>query len=201
MEYILSSYRKALTQRPFTWRHDKVFRKLAHHVELKRVNGDKSETKRANQITREFVKPGQPACNKTNTKHNGHSVGLLNRSTEWVLRVNLDKRLVFRFEIETGLRPDMLLYPSRNKLSIIIELTVHIELCDNRRDKRWSLWWHPLEVGCRRFVGTSTIRALRQIVLTGKERNNAINEMSDVTEKASGWLWLKRFESRWKPSS
>ena len=111
----------------------------------------------------------------------------------------------------------MILFSSTNKLLIIIELTVpwesrideayerkklkYSELCDDCRDKGWSVWCYPVEVGCRGFVGTSTIRALRQIGLTGKERNKAINEMSDVAEKASSWLWLRRSESRWEPSS
>ena len=56
LEHIVSSCRKALTQRRFEWRHDKVLRKLAHHVKLKRVNANKSETKRAKRDTIEFVK-------------------------------------------------------------------------------------------------------------------------------------------------
>ena len=217
LEHILSSCRTALTQRRFTWRHDKVLRKLAHHVELKRVNANKIKTKRVKKDTIEFVKTGQTARKKTNTKNTEHSVGLLNRATDWELRVDLDKRLVFPFEIETRLRPDMILFSSTNKLLIIIELTApwesrideayerkklkYSELCDDCRDKGWSVWCYPVEVGCRGFVGTSTIRALRQIGLTGKERNKAINEMSDVAEKASSWLWLRRSESRWEPSS
>ena len=46
LEHILSSCKTALTQWHFTWRHDKFLRKLALHVELKRVNANKSETKR-----------------------------------------------------------------------------------------------------------------------------------------------------------
>ena len=179
LEHILSSCRTALTQRRFTWRHDKVLRKLAHHVELKRVNANKVETKRAKKDTIKFVKAGQTARKKTNMKNTEHSVGLLNRATDWELRVDLDKRLVFPFEIETRLRPDMILFSSTTKLLIIIELTVpwesrideayerkklkYSELRDDCRDKGWYVWCYPVEVGCRGFVGTSTIRALRQI--------------------------------------
>ena len=56
------------------------------------------------------------------------------------------------------------------------------------------MWCYPVKVECRGFVGTSTIRTLRQIGLTGKERNNAINEMSYMIEKASNWLWQTRSE-------
>ena len=88
LEHILSSCRTALTQRRFTWRHDKVLRKLAHHVELKRVNANKVKTKRVKKDTIEFVKTGQTARKKTNTTNTEHSVGLLNRATDWELRVS-----------------------------------------------------------------------------------------------------------------
>ena len=42
------------------------------------------------------------------------------------------------------------------------------------------MWCHLEGVGCCWFSGTSKIR---QIGLTGKERNNAINEMSDTVEQ------------------
>ena len=47
------------------------------------------------------------------------------------------------------------------------------------------MWCYPVEVGCRGFIGTTLIGALRHIGVTGKERNEAVNEISDVTEKAS----------------
>ena len=45
---------------------------------------------------------------------------------------------------------------------------------------KW-VWFNTYEVA-RGCVGTSTIRALQHIGLTGKQRNNDINEMSDVAE-------------------
>ena len=47
LEHVLFSCRTALTQRRFTWRHDKVLRKLAHHVELKRVNAKISQNEKS----------------------------------------------------------------------------------------------------------------------------------------------------------
>ena len=43
--------------------------------------------------------------------------------------------------------------------------------------------------------------SIREIGLTGKERNRTVNDMSDVAEKASRWIWLKRSENRWEPNS
>ena len=131
--------------------------------------------------------------------------------------MDLDKRLVFPCEIETRLRPDMVMFSTAKKLLIMIELTVpwesrideayerkklkYSDLGDSCREKGWSVWCYPVEVGCRGFVATSTIRALKQIGLTGKERTKAVNEISEVAEKSSSWLWLRRSESRWEQNS
>ena len=148
----------------------------------------------------EFVREGQTTRKKSEPKSKEHSIGLLNRVRDWELRVDLDKRLVFPFKIDTRLRPDMILYSTANKLLIIIEPTVpwesmidkayerkYSDLCDDCREKGWYVWCYPVEVGCLGFVGTSHIRALRRIRLTGKERNKAVNEISDVGGKASSW--------------
>ena len=102
------------------------------------------------------MKTGQTTRKKTSTKITEHNVGLLNRAINWELRVDLDKRLVFPFEIETRLRPGTILYSTANKLLIIIQLTVllesridkayerkklkYSELYDDCRDKGWSVW-------------------------------------------------------------
>ena len=65
--------------------------------------------------TIELVKAWQTTRKKTNTKNTEQSIGLLNRATDWEFRVDLDKRLVFPFEIEIRLRRDMILYSSKNK--------------------------------------------------------------------------------------
>ena len=98
------------------------------------------------------------------------------------------------------------MFSTAKKLLIMVELTVpresrideayerkklkYSDLCDNCREKGWSVWCYHVEVGCRGFVGTSTIRALRQIGLTGKEKTKAVNEISEVAEMASWRLWL-----------
>ena len=97
LAHIPSSCRTALTQRRFTWRHDKFPRKMDHHVELKRMNANKSEFKRAKEGGIDFIKAGQKTCRRNVTKNTEHSVGLLKRATDWELRVDLDKWLVFPF--------------------------------------------------------------------------------------------------------
>ena len=55
LEHILSSCRTALTQGRFTWRHNKVLEKLAHHLELKRSLANKATQEKQIQ----FVKAGR----------------------------------------------------------------------------------------------------------------------------------------------
>ena len=78
------------------------------------------------------------------------------------------------------------MFSTAMKLLIMVELTVpwesrideaykrkklkYSDLSDRCREKGWSAGCYPVDVGCREFVETSTIRALRQIGLTGKER-------------------------------
>ncbi len=212
LEHILSSCKTALTQRRFTWRHNMVLRKLAHHIELRKASANRG----AKPKHMKFVKEGQAAC-ESKAKQVEYGVGLLNRATDWEMCVDLGSRLVFPREIETRLRPDIIIYSTAKKLLIMVELIVpwetrmyeayerkklkYSELCNDCREKGWAVWCYPVEVGCRGFVGTSTIRALREIGLTGKERTKTVNEMSDVAERASSWLWLRRSESRWEPNS
>ena len=90
LEHILSSFRTMPTQRRFSWRHDKVLQKLAHHVELKRVNANKIETKRAKKKYNR-IRESRTNAGKLTRKNTDHSVGLLNRATDWELRVDFDK--------------------------------------------------------------------------------------------------------------
>ena len=55
------------------------------------------------------------------------------------------------------------------------------------------MWCYPVEVG---FRGTSPMGALRQTELTGKERTKTVNEISEVADKTSSCLLLRRSESR-----
>ena len=147
-----------------------VLRKLAHHLELKRVNANKGDVKIEKREGMRFVEARQTARKANATKLREQSVSLLNR-------VDLDKRLVFPCENETRLRPDIVMFSTVKKLLVMIELTVpwesrideayerkklkYSDLCDSCREKGWSVLCYPVEVWCRGFVGISTIRALR----------------------------------------
>ena len=59
---------------------------------------------------------------------------------------------------------------------------------------------HPVEVGCRGFVGNRLKKWLININIGLPKRaiNKSIKEIEEVTEKASHWIWLKRNDECWQ---
>lgn len=47
-----------------------------------------------------------------------------------------------------------------------------------------------LEVGCRGFVASSTIRLLKELGIRGQARRKEIKELATNTERSIHWLWL-----------
>ena len=157
LEHILLSCRTALTQGRFTWRHNQVLGKLAHHLELKRSLANKATRAKEKQI--QFVKAGQ----KSNVANLSRQTGLLLRATDWEMSVDLRTRLQFPVEIMTSLRPDLIMY-SRSKICIImVELTIpwetrieeaferkkskYSDLCSMCEEAEWQVWCFPVEIG------------------------------------------------------
>src|SRR4029434_7588942 len=90
---------------------------------------------------------------------------------EWSMRVDLGRQLQFPSEITTtSLRPDIVVWSTKVKTALLIELTVpweegierkktkYSELAAECREAGWKTTIYPVEVGCRGFVGQSTPR-------------------------------------------
>ena len=56
-----------------------------------------------------------------------------------------------------------------------------------------------IEVGCRGFVATSTVRLMKDLGISGQVLRQAIKDLSRVAERCSQWLWLKRKDPSWSP--
>lgn len=114
----------------------------------------------------------------------------------WEMPVDLGKQLVFPAEItQTTLRPDVRMWLVAAKRFLIIELTVPWEegipaahelkrmkyspLAVKCGDTRWAATIHPVEVGCRGFVGRSVIHLLRPAGSTGQNLQKAIKEVAE----------------------
>ena len=80
---------------------------------------------------------------------------------------------------QTRLRPDMVLWSDAKKIVLIVELTVpwesnmewayerkttrYSDLQSDCTERGWTCKIYPVEVGCRGFVGQSTIKFLSAI--------------------------------------
>ena len=205
LEHILSSCSKALADGRYRWRHDTVLREIANVIDsaIKSTRGAKNKSSKFIS----FVKAGE----KIVKKHH-QPVGLLYKATDWKMIVDLEKQLQFPQDIvETRLRPDMVLLSPFTKQLVLIELTVPWEerieeaherkrlkyelLVEQCRAKGWSTRCDAIEVGCRGFVCQSLWNTFRTLGIVGTTRKKATRSISEVVEKSSRWLWLKRAES------
>lgn len=130
--------------------------------------------------------------------------------------VDVDQRLTVPSEIAiTNLRPDLVLWSNSQRMVYFVELTVpwedavqeaferkklrYTELAAEAEQRGWRAKICPVEVGCRGFVATSTLRLMKDLGISGQALRQAIKETSRVAERSSQWLWLKRKDPIWSP--
>ena len=160
----------------------------------------------------QFVKEGE-----VGQKSKKNISGMLNQAKDWQLEVDLGKKMQFPDIVPTNLRPDMVLWSTSSKKVVLIELTVPWEercgeanerkrakydgLLAECRDRGWQTWNFPVEVGCRGFPAQSVWRMFSAVGVTGQNRRAAIKKLGQAAEKASCWIWMKRDNSSWKPTT
>ncbi|KAK2831157.1 hypothetical protein Q7C36_016243 [Tachysurus vachellii] len=154
LKHILVGCKTSLAQGRYTWRHNQVLKCLAAVFESQRTSAN--------------VHPPPIIQVAANTICSG-GMGL-----------EAAGRLCFPAEIAAiNLRPDLVLWSASLKLVYIIELTVpwesaveeayelkklrYAELATDAQQQGWNVKVHPVEVGCRGFVATSTSRLLREM--------------------------------------
>ena len=160
----------------------------------------------------QFVKEGE-----TIKKQQAQAASILDRAQSWEMVVDLKRRLVFPSVVQTTQRPDMVIWSAKDKCLVMVELTVPWESrCDEAmerktakyadlqrecKEKGWHTWLFPVEVGVRGFPSKSLWRLFTALGLTGRDRKRAVNRLGDAAERASRWLWLRREERSWQPST
>lgn len=133
---------------------------------------------------------------------------LLSPGGEWNMSADLDWQLRFPQVIAaTTLRPDIVLWPVPTRSVIMVELTVpweeRIDAAFERKKERysdlaaecrpagWKATVFPAEVGCRGFAGTSTLRLMTSLGITGSKLRKALKDLAEEAEQGSFWLWLR----------
>ena len=80
----------------------------------------------------QFVKSGQPAPKSISAR-----TSVLDESDNWEMSVDLGKKLVFPNIVQTTLRPDIVIWSTRDKRMMMIELTVPWESrCDEAYERK-----------------------------------------------------------------
>ncbi|CAC5364749.1 unnamed protein product [Mytilus coruscus] len=208
MAHIISGCKVALTQGRYRWRHDKVLKHLAEILDIERRKKRPSNTE-AKQIR--FVREGD-----TGHATKSHQHFILDKGSEWNMRADIGKKLVFLECVQTTLRSDIVVWSQSSKMIVAIELTVpweerceeayqrkkekYTELMTTCRERGWKAWLFPVEVGCRGFPAQSVWRMLQAMGIVGKARKTAVRQLGEAAECSSCWLW-HRDDLSWKPSA
>jgi hypothetical protein len=213
LKHVLSSCKRALSDRRYAWRHDKVLNEIAQCIEPSLKTSKLVSVDQGLQHI-EFVKAGMDKPVKS-TSGKLPSGGLLHSASDWKMQVDTGSQLVFPQEITTTrLRPDIIITSVLKKCVILIELTVPWEdrieeshelkrskydhLLLEARDKGWNAYCFPVESGCRGFPSKSMSWMLRKLGMSSSSVKKAISSIGRETERCSRWLWLKR-NSSWLP--
>lgn len=63
----------------------------------------------------------------------------------------------------------------------------------------WKAEVRPVEVGCRGFVASSTTRLHKDFGISGQVQRKTIKALTNMVERSSHWLWIKRKDPVWAP--
>ena len=116
--------------------------------------------------------------------------------------VDISQQIIFPPEIAaTTLRPDLVLWSPSMKLVYIIELTApwensteeayehkklrYTELAADAQQQGWNAKVYLVEVGCRGFVASSTIRLLKDLGINGQALRKIIRSVSEAAKGAA----------------
>ena len=143
----------------------------------------------------QFVRKGEATADKRAPRQKA----VLDRGQDWELRVDLDRKLVFPNIVETSLRPDAVLVFQQSNTFVAIQLIVpwednceeaherrnlkYADLMADCKDKGWSVWLLPVEVGCRRFPAQSAWRLLTRLGMSGRTRKTTTRRLGVAAER------------------
>ena len=198
--HILSGCKVALAQGRYKWRHDQVLREVAHKIDLKRKEKNKTPSEGKNNIR--FVKAGEKVRGGTPQPVYSYMDG----ATDWTLATDLDGQLRIPKEVaNTDLRPDMFLISKNTKRIGLVELTVpgedQIEVSGELKRTKyaplevegkrngWTVRIWAVEVGCRGFPAASMAGFLKDMGVGGGDRTRTLKRIASEAERCSKAIW------------
>ena len=144
---------------------------------------------------------------------------IFDAAEDWRVTADLDgwQENYPSFVKENGGRPDIVLISEATKTLILVELTVPFEsnigerhefkmakyedLLKQLHRKGYVTHMFAVEVGARGLVGASVYSLLKRVGLSGGKRTRSLKHIAEAAERESYWIWLKRDNREWKPSS
>lgn len=204
LKHNLSSCPKALAEGRYCWPDDQVLKAVAETVASSITTSKYHHPKKI--IT--FVMPGEKS-----TLWPRSATDLLATATDRQLKVDPWKAaLVFRTHHLKKSLSIMIIFSDSTKQVIMVELAVPWEECmdEAQEQKRakyqelteqcrrlgWISRCEPIVVGCRGFGGRSLCRVMTTLAMVGQVKKRPIKSVTNATERATRWLWLKR-ETSW----
>ena len=85
-------------------------------------------------------------------------------------------------------------YESRVGVQHQFKMAKYEDLAKELQSKGYTTKVMPVEVGARGFVSASIFKLMGQLGIKERKRSSVIKRISEVAEKSSHWIWLKRSE-------
>ncbi|GFO20742.1 reverse transcriptase [Plakobranchus ocellatus] len=175
-EHVLSSCKVALSQRRYTWRHNRVLQELASVISAAEGKIPPSSASSTIFTTEGGVKNWHGGSITINT----HRKGLLDSGDDWVVSADLPEWERHPDVIrKTALRPDIVIHSASTQQIIMVELTVpyesrmevahafkegkYLELTKELKKDGHEAKVMPVEIGARGFVGSSAYGLLSKL--------------------------------------
>ena len=204
-EHVLSSCKVALSQRRYTWRHNRVLQELAVVISMAKGQSTQSEADAVIFTT----EGGAKSWHGTAVKSTNQRKCLLDGCDNWKVSADLPEWGCHPSIIkETRLRPDI--HPSSSQQHIMVELTVRYEswmeeahtykreeylnLTKELRNAGYRAIGMPVEVGAKGFIGSSVYNLLTKLSICGNKRTKALKSLAETAENSSRWIWSRRNE-------
>lgn len=202
LRHILCACPVALKEGRYTWRHDQVLKEIASQI-ASIPQGPDQNISQFQEI--HFLKEGTRSGEK---KHTPTTRGLLREASDWEMKVDIGKKLVFPVHMAvTKQRPDIILFSEAAKTVVLVELTVPWEermeeshelkaaryemLVEEVRQNGWKVHCFPVEVGCRGFPSRSLRRMWKALGMLPSKIRTACKRTGEEAERCSRWLWLR----------
>ncbi|GFO05172.1 reverse transcriptase [Plakobranchus ocellatus] len=201
IEHVLSSCKVALSQGPYTWRHNRVLQELASIISTAKGEIHPSSTSSTVFTTEGGVKKWHGGSITINT----HRKGLLDGCNDWVVSADLPEWERHPDVIrKTGLRPDIVIHSASTQQIIMVELTVlyesrmeeayafkegkYMDLTKELKKDGYKAKVMSVDIGARGFVGSSAYGLLSKLSIGGNKRTKALRLLAETAENISRWI-------------